>query len=238
MIIIPAILEKDFLSIEKDLTKLSNLKEKYGLDFQVIQIDIVDGKFANNQTYLFQNIDEVEFEQVRLELINFSRYFEIEYHLMCEDQLEYFKKVVDLGAKRVVIHTDNLNNIDIIETIIEIANNRTIELIITSKLNFMEDNKEKITEFLSTYTEIDLQIMGIDNLGLQGQVFNTKCLELVKYFKDIKGLENLKIQIDGGVNQETITEITNSKVDKVVVGSYLMKYDDEEFVRNYKSLRV
>lgn len=238
MKIIPAILEKDYLTILKQLTKLVDLKQKYNLDFELVQIDIIDGVFVSNQTYDFDNLDEVEFEQVRLELINFQKYFEIEYHLMCEDQLKYFKIMADLEAKSVVIHIDDIDNQEIVEEIIDLAKQKYIGVIICAKLDYMEKYKLEISELLKNNLNINLQIMGIDKLGYQGESFDSKCLDLVKYFRSFQELSKLSIQIDGGVNGDSINEIKQSKVDKVVVGSYLMIEDEEDFVRNYKSLKI
>lgn len=100
----------------------------------------------------------------------------------------------------------------------------------------MENQKEKILKFLENHIEINLQIMGIQEIGLQGQVFDEKCLALIKFFKENINRENLFIQIDGGVNEESILKIRRTPVSKIVVGSYLMKFEGEDFVNHFKTL--
>ena len=77
MKIIPAILEEDFSNIKK--ARISRfLKKKYNLNFDIVQIDLCDGKFVENKTWLpeSENIKEID------EISTYNNLFNIEYHIM------------------------------------------------------------------------------------------------------------------------------------------------------------
>lgn len=125
MEIVPAILEKDFSSIIQDLDKLVELKKKYSLDFTKVQIDLANLDFVSNQTYLFEDKNLEEGEKT---IKSYRRFFDLEYHLMCKEQLKYFNLVKDLGAKSIVIHIDEIFQKEELREIINIAKTNYIEI--------------------------------------------------------------------------------------------------------------
>ncbi|MEN9338373.1 MAG: hypothetical protein RI945_98 [Candidatus Parcubacteria bacterium] len=234
MEIIPAILEKDFLEIEKKLSFLRDVKNKYGLNFKVVQIDLCDGRFVESLTWLPDEIPQNKIEDIS----SFKTFFDIEYHLMCKDMLSYFVKLKALNPKRVVIHIDHILFGEEINKIIQEAESSLIKLTISARISFLEDHKEDIALFLSQNINIDLQIMGIENIGIQGQVFDERCLSIIKFFRDKFSRDELFIQIDGGVDNNTIKKIVGSGADGAVVGSFLLKSMEETgFISNFKSLQ-
>jgi pentose-5-phosphate-3-epimerase len=93
----------------------------------------------------------------------------------------------------------------------------------------VQTNMEEVAEFLNKNKNpliSGVQVMGIENIGFQGQGFAEKSLEIVKKLK--KEFPNLKIYFDGGINEETIGEIKNAGVDIFCVGSFLTKSDNFE----------
>ncbi len=88
MKIIPAILENDLDAIKNKINYYSSLKEKYSLDFNLIQIDFCDGEFVENKNWLPENIDQLK------DLVNLEKDFNLEIHLMCKDIRKYFTESI------------------------------------------------------------------------------------------------------------------------------------------------
>ena len=61
--------------------------------------------------------------------------------------------------------------------------------------------------------------------GLGGQAFIPSSTERLKKLKEIVN-NNIKIEVDGGINNITIKEVSSSDI--AVVGSYITKSDDIE----------
>jgi ribulose-phosphate 3-epimerase len=66
--------------------------------------------------------------------------------------------------------------------------------------------------------------MGIDKIGLQGQEFDKKVLENIKFLKN--NLPGIAISVDGGVNLENAEEILDAGADRLTVGSGIWKSPD------------
>lgn len=80
-----------------------------------------------------------------------------------------------------------------------------------------------------------VQVMGIENIGFQGQEFAPETLELVKKVKDVfKNFPKLKILFDGGISDENLLEIKNAGVDVFCIGHLLT---DGDFVDNLRFIK-
>lgn len=235
MLIIPAVLESNLESLLTKLEKLAKLKAQYTLGFERVHIDLADGEFVTNLTYL---PEASELERISQKFSVYKNFFNLEYHLMCQEQLKYFKLVRALGANSVVLHLERILKLAELSEILRLAKESQIHILVTAKLDFLEKEKEKIVSFLKAEVALDLQIMGIQELGKQGQIFERRSLELSRFFRSKFKREELYIQIDGGVNQETILEIQAAGVDGVVVGSYLVNSLEEDFLAHFQAINL
>lgn len=234
MEIVAAILESNFKNLYEKLFFLSSIKNKYALDIKKVQIDLCDGIFVENETWIPSPTDQKEVEQI----LYFKNIFDIEYHIMCKDQLNLLKSCDKLSAKSVVVHIDDIFYTNDLKEVVCFAKDNFIKLYICSRLDFVLENRENIASFLYQHGNIDLQIMGIDKIGTQGQEFDERCIEAIKFFRKNFSKGELGIQIDGGVNKSTFAQCREAGASSAVVGSYLMKNVDEvNFVTSYKNLK-
>lgn len=234
MEIIPAILEKDFEEIENKLDFLANIEDKYRIDFKTIQIDLCDGEFVDSLTWLPDSSKKEELEK----LLSFKKYFNLEYHLMCEDQMRYFLELEEFKPKSLVIHLDEILFSKDLERIVKKAKENFIRIIAAAKLDFLDKNREEILAILYKYENMNLQIMGIEKIGHQGQEFSEKALALIRYFRKNLNYKDLSIQVDGSMNLETLAIAEKAGADKFIVGSYLLKdLEEGKFVANYRKLK-
>ena len=77
--------------------------------------------------------------------------------------------------------------------------------------------------------------MGIEKIGFQGQDFDERVIG------QIMGLRakypELKISIDGSVNKNTAPELVKAGVDRLVIGSALLRsFDIREDIKFYENL--
>lgn len=202
--IIPAILS-DKLSDIKDKIKIA----KSFTDW--VQIDIADNKFVSNKTIEVKDLEGVGGE-INLEL-----------HLMVKTPSAIFADCEKAQAKRVIVH---LEAVDDIEYVLHEASMYDFEFGVAI-------NPATPVKLLEAFIgKIDLVLLMAVEPGFSGQVFKPEVLQKVKEIKLLEG--DIKIEIDGGINHDTIQLAQKAGVNLFVVGSALFEVDD--VADNYKRL--
>lgn len=240
MKIIPAILENDLDTIKNKINYFSSVKQKYSLDFNLIQIDFCDGDFVENKNWLPENLDQLK------EILDLEKDFNIEIHIICKDIRKYFDICKFAGVKNIIIHIDNLligENEELLK-IAEESADASVNLGLCTKLPFMKENEESILSFIGsnksefTQSKIYLQVMGIENIGRQGEPLSQDSISIIQSVRDLFPSEELEINVDGAVNEATYKLFTNTGVTSLVVGSFLKNAESEEqFVERYNLLK-
>ena len=220
--IIPAILEKDFGEIKNKLAFLRGCAK-------CVQIDICDGIFVKTQTWPFSSghsgdFGDIDFQKIMNEEegLPFWQDFDFEFDMMVEDAVENFDIYMKLGPKRMIFHIGAQKDIKEFEHFLEgldIYIRDNVEIGIAFKPNY----DLSIVSNLSHKVDF-LQCMGIDEIGLQGQKFNEKVIDNIKFFK--KNLPGIVLSVDGGVNLENTESILEAGADRIVVGSGIWKNQD------------
>jgi ribulose-phosphate 3-epimerase len=210
-LIIPAILaktEEDYEVLVSELNAFDELKNS------LVQIDFTDGIFVNSKTTYWDVFDKYPLN------------YEIEAHLMVQEPLSFLTRLSSYRFKRVVFHIEVGNTEEIIRQIKE----RHMEVGLA--LN-PETSLDSVVPYLS---QIDvLLILGV-NPGFGGQEFKSEVLDKVKEAFKLRneGSYSFKIEVDGGVNETTISAIQEAGADLLVVGSALSKGNIDE---NYRRLK-
>ncbi|MFO0743677.1 MAG: hypothetical protein U0469_01325 [Candidatus Paceibacterota bacterium] len=241
MKIIPAVLEKDFSEIKSKLDFLVKMKDQYSIDFDLVQIDICDGEFVKNKTWIFNPENLEERETLNL----YRKYFDLEFHLMTLHQKRHFEEIKKTNAQSAVVHLDSLfeNQHDrkyFLDLLLESENSPT-HIVYTAKLDTMINNKDNFMDFLKEmkgYQEkLSVQVMGIENIGEQGQNFDERCIKIVKSLRENFDKEELSIQVDGSMIPDHIKSVKEAGADRIIVGSYLLKDLEESiFLNRFKEL--
>ncbi len=206
MKIIPAILETDFEKVKSYIYTFSKVTTE-------IQIDICDGKFVNAITWLPNSYDE-------LNGLNIN----IEFDMMVTDVEKYLNNIFYYDAKKIIVHTRDID-IEKYKEIYKYIKSKNSLI----KVGICDKNIEKIKEAFMYFDYV--QIMGIKNVGFQGQDFDNDVLYFIKDLREFlnKKKEELHlekdiiIQIDGAMNPETINKCKEFGANSFVVGSYLKK---------------
>jgi len=188
--------------------QILDLTEKLKDTISAFQVDIVDGVFAPHRAWPFTESDVLSEWQKLSELV---AHFEIEIDCMVQKPEQYLDIFSSLKVSRVIIH---IGSTDCYGHCIRHARAHGY------KVGFAFTNDVPLS-FMYPYIElIDfVQIMGIKNIGQQGQPFDEQTLVTAKKLRD--AYPNLEIAVDGGVNEETIIHLKKAGVNRFAPGSVI-----------------
>ncbi len=189
------------------LKEEKNIKERlfnlYEQGIRCVHYDVMDNIFVPNSA----------FEGEYLEFIR-SLGFKISIHLMVHDIKSYVNKFLKYNIDYLTFHFEQKDEKDVVEMLNLIkSKNVRAGLAIKPKTN-IEDLKKYIDK-------IDILTVMTVEPGFGGQKF---ILESFKRLEQIKQMNhnNFLIQVDGGVNEENIIQVSQY-ADLIVSGSFLSK---------------
>ncbi len=204
MEIIPAIMPKGFADIGEKVEKVYSFVDS-------VQLDLMDGEFVEAKSWPFfdkdkQSVRELMEGEIRLPFADKIKY---EFDLMVRTPETDLKKYIKLGANRLIIHVNSINSK---ELFLEEISSLDIEW----GLAFLTtDNLENWREVIMKANFV--QLMGIENIGYQGQPFDPRVLDQAKHVREMR--PDAIISIDGGVNLETARELALAGANRLVSGS-------------------
>jgi len=190
---------------EKFLSNLSLITRELELDNIIIHFDIMDKDFVSG-------------EGLDLDLIKLvKRYnFFVDVHLMCNEPKEYIDKAIKLGADNITIHYEIDNLYENLKYLNELKKK-------------LEIQKRKLTTGISIKPDTDIKkIFNYSNMcdlillmsvepGKGGQSYIKKVNKKIEIAVDMKKT----VQIDGGINIDTIKKPNELGVKSFVIGSYI-----------------
>ena len=201
--IAPSILSADFSKLGDEIKSV----EEAGADW--IHVDVMDGHFVPNIT-----IGPLVVEAARR-----VTSLPIDVHLMIENPDRYIKDFAKAGADLISVQVEACVHL-----------NRTIQMIKESGLRAgaVLNPSTPLSSIEWIIEEVDFIMIMSVNPGFGGQNFIPNSLDKVgalrKMIRD-RGLAAL-IEIDGGVNEKTIKNISDAGVDVFVAGSAIFKSPD------------
>ncbi len=223
--ITPAILVKNFNELNEKLAKFVNITN-------IVQIDICDGNFVSNISWPMNQKDRESIQSVLDEEhgLPFWEQLDFEFDLMVLNAHKQFDFFTRLGAKRIVFHLEAEIEDDFKEFLESldpyIKDNIEIGLALNTTTNI-----NKLDPFIN-YVDF-IQCMGIEKIGFQGQSFDEKVLAQIKKLKE--KYPEIKISVDGSVNQKTAPLLLEAGADRLVIGSALLdSYDIGETIKEFE----
>lgn len=229
--VIPAILAKNYKELQEKISNYANL-------VTTVQIDICDGIFVPSYSWPFDSQSSLEASPLE-SIINeesglpYWDTIDFEFDLMVANASQKFDFFLRLGAKRMIFHLEAEVDYDKFKEFLECLD------------TFVRDNLE-IGLAINTDTSIDklkpfinyidfVQFMGINNIGYQGQDFDERVIDQIKNFR--LNYNDIKISVDGGVNDITAPLLVNAGADRLIVGSYLINsIDIRDSIKNLENL--
>ncbi|HEY4496983.1 MAG TPA: ribulose-phosphate 3-epimerase [Candidatus Paceibacterota bacterium] len=213
MFVIPAINCGDYKTAEEQIKTAVSFIGQGGW----IHIDIVDGKFAPNFTWGTPE----ELGRIIRDNSLFDINFEI--HLMVKNPHDFAEDWFRVGAKRLIVHLETLENL---QSVIDSAKKHNGELMLAI------DQDVKIDDAVPFLDKFDyFQILAV-RPGLAGQKFIPDSLYRIKFLR--QRAPNVKIEVDGGINSETARLCKEVGADIVVSASFIFESGNPE--QAYKEL--
>lgn len=211
--IAPSILSCDFTHLGRDIEKTVDA----GADY--IHIDVMDGSYVPNISFGFPVIKAIR----PLTKLPFD------VHLMIVNPSQYFDEFIDAGADLINFHYEAEVHVD---RAIERIKNRGVQVGIT--LN----PATPVSVLKHVLKDLDLVLIMSVNPGFGGQKFIPYTLDKVRELREMakESNPNLLIEIDGGIDINTINQAVEAGVDIVVAGSAIYN-DQSSIAQNIKALR-
>ena len=202
IIISPSILSSDFANLGRDIRMI----EKAGADW--VHVDVMDGHFVPNITIGVPVVKSIR-KVTGLPL---------DVHLMIENPRKFIKPFADAGANIITFHYEAVERTEILELSEYIKN-----FGLKSGLAIKPDtNPEEIIEYIGGF---DMILVMTDEPGCGGQEVIKICVQKLPFFREYAD-EDLILQVDGGINDETARVCTRLGANSLVAGSYIFNSEN------------
>lgn len=225
--ITPAVLAEDFQELNEKLAKFINTTK-------IVQVDICDGKFTPSISWPMQAKDQLSVQSILDEEdgLPFWDKIDYEFDLMVLNAHKKFDFFARLGAKRIVFHLEAETESDFKDFLESLDPYLKDNIEIGLAINTATDI-EKLSPFINCIDFI--QCMGIENIGFQGEPFDDRVIDQIKNIKE--KYPEMKISVDGSVNEETAPLLIEAGASRLVIGSALMQsYDIREKIEEFENL--
>lgn len=214
--IAPSILAADFSKLAEEVIEV----EKAGAD--LIHIDVMDGHFVPNITM----------GAIAVEALRPVTKLPLDVHLMIQNPDAYVEQFAKAGADYITVHVEACPHL-----------HRTLQLIRSTgaKSGVVLNPHTPVESILHVLDQVDMVLFMTVNPGFGGQKFIHSVLPKVKQLSTIIKEQNLaiEIEIDGGVDEETIILCVEAGATILVAGSAIFgKENRAEALQQIKAAGV
>jgi ribulose-phosphate 3-epimerase len=202
--VLPGILENDWSGIERKIEIVKPFA-------RAIHIDILDGKFAPNTTFL----DPKPFTKYSSDI-----FFEL--HMMVEEPIDYVERFAAVNFRRFVGHVEKMSDQN--EFLARVRRQG-------GEAGLAVDGPTSVEAVAVPVRDVDCFLVMTITAGFSGQQFVAQHLEKVK---TLRRQTAVPIEVDGGVRDSTALLARDAGASRFVTTSYLFGCADP--AAQYRSL--
>ncbi|MEE0955711.1 MAG: ribulose-phosphate 3-epimerase [Eubacterium sp.] len=209
----PSILSADFGFLKEQLDTIKKCGAK------AVHIDVMDGQFVPPISY---GVPVIKSIRRHTDLI-----FDV--HLMVEEPIRFVRDLREAGADLVTVHAEACRHLDrTLQAIHEAGMMAGVALNPATPLNVLDYVLDKT----------DMVLIMTVNPGYGGQKYlesMTAKIHALREKLDKAGYKDLPIEVDGGINAETIEAARNAGAEIFVAGSAVFKGSIEDNMKKIVS---
>ncbi len=199
----PSILSADFSNLSREIRYV----ELAGAD--IIHCDVMDGKFVPNIT----------FGPLVVSAVNKITGLPLDVHLMIENPDLHLEAFVSAGADYITVHQEEVIHL-----------NRTLNKIkeLGAKAGVAINPATPVETLTEVLDLADLILVMSVNPGFGGQQFIPNSITKIRKLSDLKQKYGYKylIEVDGGINKNTIQQASDAGCNVFVAGSSIFSADN------------
>lgn len=213
-ILSPSILDANFYCLKE----VVDILKKHGINW--LHLDVMDGHFVPNIT----------FGPLIVETLRSNTDLCLDTHLMIENPDKFVEKFVAAGADIITVHWETVKDFKNIAQTIKKAG---------KKVGISIKPKTPVEPIKPFIKDLDLILLMTVEPGFGGQKFMTEVQPKIVQLRKLINNQNplCDIEVDGGINKDTIHLAIESGANAFVVGQSIFRAPNiEESLENFKKI--